>query len=219
MDLGNGHVKDFKTQLSQEAKSLREDPRFPDVTPLEEGLQHDKISNHYYPYSLPEYILPIDARPTHYKPDLIREIGYYINSQGRLEEDNTYTGRRRFQIIECKYSTDTNILEVIDHILNIYEPLRQAMYMHATGEWKADIEIIPIVISRTGSFHTKTLAAIAQLISFQEEPPDTLTYKQLSPPARDIVMALHIHAQEWLTPMSKLSRNILLSPRPKPSQP
>ena len=102
MDLGNGHVKDFKTQLSLEAKSLREDPRFPDVTPLEEGLQCDKISNHYYPYSLPDYILPIEARPTHYNPDLIRAIGYCINPQGRLEEDNTYTCRRRIQIIEYK---------------------------------------------------------------------------------------------------------------------
>ena len=49
--------------------------------------------------------------------------------------------------------------------------------MHASREWKADIQTIPIVISLTGSFHTKTLAEIAQLVSFPEEPPDTLTYK------------------------------------------
>jgi len=39
--------------------------------------------------------------------------------------------------------------------------------------------MIPIVISRTNNFHVKTLAEIAQLVSFKEEPPDELTFKQL----------------------------------------
>jgi hypothetical protein len=66
---------------------------------------------------------------------------------------------------------------VIDHIYNIYEPLKQVLQIH--GTLKAEIIIIPIVISKTGTFNVRTLAKIAQLVSFREEPSDTLTYKQL----------------------------------------
>ena len=38
-------------------------------------------------------------------------------------------------------------------------------------------QIIPIVISRTGNFHTRTFAEIAQLVSLNENPPDNITYK------------------------------------------
>ena len=69
--------------------------------------------------------------------------------------------------------------------------------------------MIPIVISRTGNFHTRTLAEIAQLVSLKENPQDTLTYKSLPHQAQTIAMTLHIHAQEWLTLMSKISRNNL----------
>ena len=101
---------------------------------------------------------------------------------------------------------------IIEHILELYEPLRQAILLHANGEWKAIVQVIPIVISRTGSFHVKTLAAIAQLVSFQDEPPDTMTYKQLPRNAQHIAMTLHVHAQEWLTFMSKISRRLLTAP-------
>ena len=216
MDLGTGPVKDFRTQLIREIHSLYEDPRFPTVSPETEGTQYDKISNFYYPNTLPEYILPHEHRPAHYKPDLIRAIGYKFDSQGNLVEDNTYTGQRIIQLIECKYSTDTNMHIIIEHILELYEPLRRAIMLHATGEWKATVQVIPIVISRTGSFHVKTLAAIAQLVSFQEEPPDTMTYKQLPRNAQHIAMALHVHAQEWLTLMSKISRRLLTAPSNNP---
>ena len=130
-------------------------------------------------------------------------------------EDPTYKGRRYIQLIECKYSTDTNMHTIIENIYNIYEPLRQAILTCSSHplRWKAEVQIIPIVISRTGSFHVQTLAEIAKLVSFTEDPPDALTYKQLPQAAKEIAMALHIHAQEWLTLMSKISRNTLLAPR------
>jgi hypothetical protein len=74
-----------------------------------------------------------------------------------------------------------------------------------------DVKIIPIVISRTGTFHVKTLAEISQLVSFTEEPPDELTFKQLPPTAKRITMALHVHAQELLSHISKISKKILTS--------
>jgi hypothetical protein len=98
-------------------------------------------------------------------------------------------------------------MAIIEHIYEIYEPLRQALQTY--GTLKVDVKIIPIVISRTGTFHVKTLAEISQLVSFAEEPPDEITYKQLSPTAKKLTMALHVHAQEWLSHISKISRKIL----------
>jgi hypothetical protein len=72
-----------------------------------------------------------------------------------------------------------------------------------------EVKIIPNVISRTCTFHVRTLAEIAQIISFKEEPPYELTFKQLPLIAKRIAMALHVHAQEWLSHVSKSSRKIL----------
>ncbi len=134
-------------------------------------------------------------------------MGFTLNKQGILVKDLVFRGQRQNQIIECKYSTDGNILTTIEHIYNIYEPLKQALQTY--GTLKSNIKIIPIVISWTGTFHVKTLAEISQLVSFTEEPPDELTFKQLPPTAKRITMALHVHAQEWLSEISKISRKIL----------
>ena len=61
--------------------------------------------------------------------------------------------------IEWSY-INGNTQAVIEHIYNIYEPLKQALQIH--GTLKADIKIIPIVISRTGTFNFRTLAEIAK---------------------------------------------------------
>ena len=82
---------------------------------------------------------------------------------------------------------------IIDHIYAIYEPLRLALQTY--GTLKAKGQIIPIVISRTCTFHVKTLAEIAELVSFKEEPADECTFKQPPPTAKRIAMALHVHAQ------------------------
>ena len=111
-------------------------------------------------------------------------MGFAIKQQGKLVKDPTYRGRKQIQIIECKYSTDGNIQTIIEHIYEIYKPLRQALQNY--GTLKADVKIIPIVISRAGTFHVKTLAKISQLVSFTEEPPDELTFKQLPPTAKRI---------------------------------
>jgi hypothetical protein len=75
------------------------------------------------------------------------------------------------------------------------------------------MQIIPVVISKTGNFHTSTLAEIPQRISFKENPPEALTYTTLPKQAQKIAMALHVRAQKWLTLMSKVSRSTLKQPR------
>jgi hypothetical protein len=207
MDLGNKTVKDFTTQTKIEMTTPQNDSSLQALEATNEGLQNDKEKSQH-PTIIPTNLLPKHKRPKHYKPDIIRAIGYQWNAKGQLVEDPTYKGRRCLQLIECKYSTDSNLLDTITNIHNIYEPLKQAIMRHNRKK-KLQVQIIPIVISRTGNFHTKTLAEIAQLVSFQENPPDNLTYKSLPPQAQSITMAIHVHAQEWLTLISKVSRSTL----------
>jgi ADP-glucose pyrophosphorylase len=130
-------------------------------------------------------------------------VGYAFGPNGKLIRDPTFRERGQLYLIECKSSTDRNTQEIIYHIHTIYEPLKQALQTH--GTLKADIKIIPIVIRRTRTFNVKTLAENAQLVSFKEDPADTLTYKQLPRPAKKIAMGLHVHAQEWLSHIKKIS--------------
>ncbi len=158
MDLGNRPVKNFKTQTLLETINTQEDHTLQSIEATQEGLQNDKI-HIKYPTIIPNNILPKHKRPKHHKPDIIRATGYIITSKGALVADPTYRGRKCLQIIECTYSTDSNILETIEHTHAIYEPLKQAIQLHNNG--RIQIEVIPIVISRTRSFHTCTLAEIA----------------------------------------------------------
>ena len=102
---------------------------------------------------------------------------------------------------EVRGSNPADILTVVSGCLSI---LQDAIRAH--GSWQHPVEIIPIVISRTGSFNVKTLAEIAQLISPQEEPPDSLTYNALPKEAKRIVMRLHMHAQHWLHHILQISK-------------
>ena len=163
---------------------------------------------------IPEFLLPKHKLPTGHKPDMIRLKGCVWPPKGpgrpSVPKRPGYTGPKVMQLIECKYATDTNMHETIAEIKEKYAPLCQAIRDH--GTWDGEIEIIPIVISRTGSFHVQTLAEIAKLISPLEEPPDNLTYKQLPRRAQNTVMALHVHAQEWLYDTLGAARN-LIAPR------
>ena len=209
MDLGRQATRDFVQQLEDCRVEIITLPTPPAEThdPPTEDPDEDKPDSHYHTV-LPEYLLPTANRPTHYKPDIIRAVGYLTDhTTGQLTPDLTYTGRRVLQIIECKFATDTDMHETTTKIKRLYNPLRQAIMDH--GQWQGDIDIIPIVISRTGSFNTKTLAEIAQLISFTEEPPEEMTYRQMPPAAKRIAMALHTHAQQWLTLMLKISKQTL----------
>jgi hypothetical protein len=156
---------------------------------LQEGLQDDKSENPDYPQSIPDYVLHLQHKPKHHKPDLIRAVEYTLHIQGKLIKDLTYHDQRQIQSIECKYSTDGNIQTIIEHVYATYEPLRLLFQTH--GTLKADVKIIRIVISRIGTFHVKTIAEISQLVSCNEEPPDELIFKQL----RIADMALHVYAQ------------------------
>ncbi len=78
--------------------------------------------------------------------------------------------------------------------------------LHTHGTLKSEVKIIPIVVNITCTLNVKTLAEIAQLVSYKEEPPDVFTFKQLPTTTKNIVMSLHVHAHEWLLYTSKNSR-------------
>jgi hypothetical protein len=63
------------------------------IEATQEGLQNDKI-NIKHPTIIPNIILPKHKRPKHHKTDIIRAIGYIINSKGALVADPTYKGGR-----------------------------------------------------------------------------------------------------------------------------
>jgi hypothetical protein len=165
-------------------------------------VQDDKADSSY-PQTIAEHILTAQHIPKHHRPDHRPDT----TPEGRHSKDITCKGRRHLQIIECKYSTDGNTLDIIDHIYNIYQPLKLALQTHE--KIKADIKIIPIVIFKTSTFNVNTLAEIEQLVSYKEEPPDVMTYKQLPKQAKHIAISLHKHAQEWLSHISKHSRKRL----------
>ena len=87
---------------------------------------------------------------------------------------------------------------IYEDIKNIYAPLRHGILDHDSrlvGRHNCDI---PIVISRTGSFHVKTLGEIAQLVFWQEEPPPDRTYTTLDRDCKAIIKELNTHAQQWI---------------------
>ena len=200
MDLGRKPIKDF------DAASILDILKQPTsaATPAATLDPEDDWKDRAPQTTVPDHILPKSCRPRHYKPDMVRAVGFYRNTDGTLAPDPTYLGLKRLQLIECKYSTDFDTHDIIDSIQEKYRPLQDAIRAH--GSWQHPVEIIPIVISRTGSFNVRTLAEIAQLISPQEEPPDSLTYSALPKEAKNVVMRLHMHAQHWLHHILQISK-------------
>ncbi len=98
MDLGNKPAKDFKAQTHIETATTQEDHTLQSIESTQEGLQNDKASIKH-PTIIPNTILLKQKRPKHHKPDIIRAIGYNINSKGALVADPTYRRRRCLQII------------------------------------------------------------------------------------------------------------------------
>jgi hypothetical protein len=129
IDLGNKTVKDFKTQTKIEMITPQNDTTLQALEATHEGFQNDK-DKIQHPTIIPTNILPKHKRPKHHKSDIIRAIGYKWNTKDQLVEDPTHKGRRCLQLIECKYSTDTNTLDTVTNIHNIYEPLKQAVMRH-----------------------------------------------------------------------------------------
>ena len=89
MDLGNKPIKDLKTQMKIEMTTPQEDTTLKALEATQKGLQNDKAKTKH-PTIIPTDLLPKHKRPQHYKPYIIRAIGYTRNTQGQVVEDATY---------------------------------------------------------------------------------------------------------------------------------
>ncbi len=108
MDLGNTPVTNFHKHASEEEDIVPSHlPQIPH--PDQEGLQGDKQTDNDSHHTIPDYIIPAQYKPKHHRPDLIWAVGYILGPNGKLTRDYSYRGKRKLQLIECKYSTDRNI--------------------------------------------------------------------------------------------------------------
>ena len=98
--------------------------------------------------------------------------------------------------------------EVISRILDRYRPLQQAIETH--DNWPHRVEIVPIVISRTGTYNTTTLRQLAHLFTLKDEPPDSgITVSSLPKEAKQIAINMHKYAKQWLHAILRVARHRL----------
>ena len=91
MDLGSKPVRDFKLQSQLEASLLLHDAVPGGLTTKEEGLQYEKKTT---PSRIRAHLLPIRHQPQHYKPDMVRAIGFMLNDDGKLVLDTNHFSPR-----------------------------------------------------------------------------------------------------------------------------
>jgi hypothetical protein len=73
-------IKDLKTQMKIEMRTPQEDTTLQALEATQEGLQNEK-ANTQHPTIIHTDLLPQHKIPQHYKPYIIRAIGYTRNTQ------------------------------------------------------------------------------------------------------------------------------------------
>jgi hypothetical protein len=75
-----------------------------------------------------------------------------------------------------------------------YTPLANAIRQH----WPCtEVDILPIVMSRTGTPHSSTITSITSFLTLRTDPPDKLVSKARLDTSR-IIAQLHTHIVQWL---------------------
>ena len=193
-DFGNKPIKSF-TRTSPTYTPLDCHPPHPTHMPTrlvdaDEGLSPDSLTS--CPAILPPEILPPALRPPAHKPDFIRllEPRFVGHNNGRRR----YSSIRKIQIGEWKYCTDHNLSHTARLIRDKYTPLANAIRNHWPG---TEVDILPIVMSRTGTPHSSTIASLTSLLTLRTDPPDKLVTKARLDTSR-ILSSLHAHTVQWL---------------------
>ena len=150
--------------------------------------------------------------------DIQQLIAFATQNNTTLIPDDNFIrqgGKPTLQIIEGKYCTDHNAETIIDRIHSIYTPLKQAIQEH--GAWPYEVTIHPVVISRTGTFHERTIETIHGLFTLKDKPPDDGKYAT-SPEATTLIKEMHVHAVQWLHLILSVAR-AKLKPSTTPQSP
>ena len=131
-------------------------------------------------------------RPHAHKPDFIRilEPRFVGHSNGRRR----YASIKKIQIGEWKYCTDNNLSDTANLIRAKYTPLANAIRSHWPGTL---VDILPIIMSRTGTPHSSTITSLTSLLTARTDPLDKLISKARLDTSR-ILAQLHTHSVQWL---------------------
>jgi len=125
---GVRHVRYWYVTVTKNLQIPLRDTQNPPLEPVnhpsEEGLQDDMTNTTNNSHTIPDYMMHLNHKSQHHRPDLVRAVNYTLDSEGKLKRDPTYRGRRKMQIIECKYSTDGNIPTIIHHIFQTHDITR-----------------------------------------------------------------------------------------------
>jgi hypothetical protein len=105
-----------------------------------------------------------------------------------------YESIKKIQIGEWKYCTDHNLSQTAQLIRAKYTPLANALRSHWRG---TDVDILPIVMSRTGTVHSSTIVSLTSLLTLRTDLPDKLISKARLDTSR-ILAQLHTHTVQWL---------------------
>jgi hypothetical protein len=73
--------------------------------------------------------------------------------------------------MECKYCINTSLSHTAQLVRDKYTPMASALRAHWPG---TDIDILPIVMSHTGTPHTSTITSLTSLLILRTDPPDKL---------------------------------------------
>jgi hypothetical protein len=157
---------------------------------IEEGLSPDSLTSCHT--ILPDDILPSVLRPPGRKPDFIQLLGprFVGHTNGRRR----YSLIKNIQVGKYKYCIDHNLSHTAHMIRNKYTPLANAIRQHWPG---TKVDILPIVMSRTGTPHTSTMDSLTSLLTLRTDPPDKLISKDRLDTTH-ILAQLHLHTVQWL---------------------
>jgi hypothetical protein len=137
---------------------------------LNEGLSPDSLTSCHA--ILHDEILPPALRPPAHKPNFIRLLEPRLvgHTNGRRRDSLM----KKTQIGEWKYNTYHNLPHTAQMIRDIYTPLANAIQR----QWLCtDVDILPIVMSRTCTPHTSTITSLASLLTLRIDPLDKLISK------------------------------------------
>jgi hypothetical protein len=123
-----------------------------------EGASLDSLTS--YPTIPPDETLFPELEPPAHKPDFIwlLEPRFAEHTNGRRR----YSSIKRIQKREWEYCIDHNLSHTTRIIPDKYTPLANAIRQH----WPCtDVDILPVVLSRTGTPHTSTIHIFTSLLT------------------------------------------------------
>jgi hypothetical protein len=125
----------------------------------------------------------------------VATLGYFgPQCNFNLYNINMTTKNRQIVGERRKYCNDHKLSHTAQHINTKYNQLTNALPHHWPG---SEINILPMVMTRTGTPHTSTIAILTSLITLRRDPTDKIISKA-RPETTRILSHFHLHIVKWL---------------------